>query len=99
MTDKQNTDDENQKPMTHEDYQIPGTNMFNFSKWSRENIPKPPHKYKVGDCVTVTLTVEIFELHHDCDGTALYKVDQLGYGHTLDDDYARLATQDEMDNM
>ena len=93
-----NTNDEDQKRLFSEDYRIDGTNMFNLSKWSRENIPKPPHKYKVGDIVTVTVTAEITELHHDCDGTALYKLDGHGTGYTLDDSYARPATKDEIDN-
>jgi hypothetical protein len=94
------TDNDNQekKPFDHPDYKI-GENAFNWSKWSRENIPKPPHKYKVGDFVTVTLTVEVLSLHYDVDGTPLYKLDTLGAGWNDDDDYMRPATQDEIDNV
>lgn len=68
------------KPLDHEDYRIPGTNMFNFSKYSRENIPKDPPRLKVGDKVVFTLETEISEVGEDCDGTTLYSADMIGGG-------------------
>jgi len=62
------------------DYIIPGTNLINFTAYSHENIPKPPHKYKVGDTVKITIETEITELHFDCDGTPLYSLVNLGHG-------------------
>lgn len=69
---------------TLEDYRIPGTNLLNFSAYSRENIPKLPHKHKVGDIVKYTAVCEITELHNDCDGTALYVLDNQHYGVSED---------------
>ena len=63
-----------------ERYRILGTNMFSFSRWSRENEPKPPPKYKVGDIVMLTRESKIVLVGEDCDGTALYGLDNLGFG-------------------
>jgi hypothetical protein len=41
------------KPLDHPDYRVPGTDLLNLSKWSRENDPKPPHKFPIGQVVTV----------------------------------------------
>ena len=54
--------------------------MFNWSKYSRENIPKPPPKFKVGDSVRVTFDAEIISVGSDCDGTPLYELDHGGFG-------------------
>ena len=68
------------KLLDHEDYRIPGTNDFNFSKWSRENDLKDPPKLKVGDKVIFTLETEIIAIGQDCDGTVLYSADMIGDG-------------------
>lgn len=44
------------KALEHPDYRIEGTNIVNYTKWSRENIPKPPHKYPIGTVVKTTLS-------------------------------------------
>jgi len=61
-------------------YLIPGTNIFLLSKWSRENEPKNPPKYKVGDRVIVTIETDVVALEEDCDGTPLYELRNLGHG-------------------
>ncbi len=61
-----------------ENYIILGTNIINFSKYSRENIPKPSPKFKVGDKVVFTIETEITEIGNDCDGTVLYGAYMLG---------------------
>lgn len=61
-------------------YRIEGTDWINFSKWSRENIPKGDHAFKVGDVVTLTVTVEVLSLQRDCDGTPLYELSRVGSG-------------------
>jgi len=66
--------------ITDERYRILGTNAFNFSKWSRENEPKPPPKHKVGDVVRITSIQEIISIGKDCDGTVLYGLTNLGFG-------------------
>lgn len=66
-----------------ERYRIPlpnGGYAINLSKWSRENVPKPPPKYKVGDVVIYTTETEIVQVYSDCDGTPLYQVAANGYG-------------------
>jgi hypothetical protein len=74
------------KPLNHSDYLIEGTEILNFTKWSRENIPKPDHKIPVGTLVEVKFDSWFGEgacwkvharlwvvLHgRDCDGTPLY---------------------------
>src|SRR5580692_6088410 len=76
-----------QKTLDHPDYQIqPG--IVNFSKWSRENIPKPPHGIPLGTlieikydewlgegaCMKVHARLFVLAHHFDCDGTALYSL-------------------------
>lgn len=61
-----------QKPLDHPDYRVPGTNLINASKWSRENIPKPPPAFKVGDRVLAEVTVH--KVYEDCDGTPLFAI-------------------------
>ena len=73
-----------EKPLDHEDYRIPGTNMSNFSKWSRENIPKAPPSLSTGDKVIFTLETEITKVGEDCDGTTLYTADMIGGGWSED---------------
>jgi hypothetical protein len=63
-----------------EKYRIPGTNIFNFTAYSRENIPKPPPSLKVGDKVCFCIETEITDVGRDCDGTALYGADMIGWG-------------------
>lgn len=95
--DNENKDNEQseQKPFNHPDYEVaPG--IFNFAKWSRENIPKPPHKFKVGDVVVITITTEVVATGFDCDGTPLYNLGMLGFGWS--EDGMRLATDEEADN-
>lgn len=75
-------------------YRIPGTNMFNFSAWSRDNEPKEPPRYKVGDVVVITLTREITAVGNDCDGTVLYGLDGMGFG--WNEDIMRPATDEEI---
>ena len=70
-------------PLDNPRYRIPlqgGGYILNFTKWSRENEPKTPHKYKVGDTLILTTEVEVKSLHFDCDGTALYELYNLGPG-------------------
>ena len=59
---------------------LSGAKIFNFSKYSRENIPKPKPKYKVGDTVILKTEREIVRVGHDCDGTPLYELDNIGFG-------------------
>lgn len=72
------------KSFDHEDYRIPGTNGFNLSKWSRENVSKPPPRYKVGDYVVIVVSYEITQVYEDCDGTPIYELDSR-YGGYSDD--------------
>lgn len=60
------------KPLDHPDYLIEGTSILNFSKWSRENIPKSPPAFAVGDRVLVPAVVR--KVYQDCDGTPLFAV-------------------------
>lgn len=54
--------------------------LFNFSKWSRENVPKPPPQFAVGDTVIFTIETTITHVGADCDGTTLYGADMIGFG-------------------
>ena len=54
--------------------------IFNWSRWSRENIPKPAPMLRVGDKVRFTLETEITKVGQDCDGTTLYAADMIGFG-------------------
>ena len=54
--------------------------LLNWSHYSRDNIPKPPAKYKVGDTVRFAVDTEILSIGKDCDGTVLYELDMLGHG-------------------
>jgi hypothetical protein len=54
--------------------------ILNWTKYSRENIPKPLPKYKVGDEVILTTRREIMSVGKDCDGTPLYELDNIGFG-------------------
>lgn len=69
------------KPLDHPDYLIPGTNILNFSRWSRENEPKDPSPFKIGDEVYVLCCAEVVRIYEDCDGTPLHALDngQKGY--------------------
>jgi hypothetical protein len=61
------------KPIDHPDYEFaPG--CFNLSKWSRENIPKPKPKFKLGDKVVLTTPLTITKIGKDCDGSTLYSL-------------------------
>lgn len=74
------------KSLDHADYNIAGTNIQNFSKWSRENIPKPDHQIPIGTLVEVKFDewfgdgacwkvhARLWVVSHDrdCDGTPLY---------------------------
>jgi hypothetical protein len=71
--------------MDDERYRIPGTNMFNLSKWSRENVPKSPPRYKVGDVVVHVTDDEVLRVFEDCDGTPLYELARGGSG--ISDDW------------
>lgn len=78
-------------------YKIPGTNMINFSMWSRENEPKGDHQYAVGDVVVLMRVCEIEKLGRDCDGTPLYWLsDGLGGGYS--EQSLRPATEEEASN-
>jgi len=68
------------KEFISEEYRIPGTNAYNWSKYSRENIPKPKPLFKVGDMVILTTEVEIISIGKDCDSTVLYELDGMGFG-------------------
>lgn len=46
--------------------------MFNFSAWSRDNIPKGEPKFKVGDRVVLTIPLYVQWVGEDCDGTPLF---------------------------
>lgn len=54
--------------------------FLNWSKYSRENIPKKTPKFKVGDNVILTTEREITQVGQDCDGTTLYGLDNIGFG-------------------
>lgn len=59
------------KPLNHPDYEIaPG--VYNLSAWSRENEPKGPPRFKVGDRVRFTDTLYVHRVGQDCDGTPLF---------------------------
>jgi len=62
----------NGKPLNHPDYRIERTRLYSFSRWSRENVPKPPPAHKVGDRVLVELVVH--KVYDDCDGTPLFAI-------------------------
>ncbi|MGA2669976.1 MAG: hypothetical protein ABSF21_00945 [Dehalococcoidia bacterium] len=68
------------KKFESEEYRIPGTNIYDWSKYSRENIVKSPPRFKVGDSVIFTIKTEVLRVYQDCDGTPLYEVDMLGNG-------------------
>jgi hypothetical protein len=71
------------KALDSPEYRIPlqdGNYALNMSKWSRENVPKSPPKFKVGDEVVYTVKTEILRVYADCDGTTLYQIDENGYG-------------------
>jgi len=73
------------KAMDDERYRIPlsdNSYAINISKWSRENEPKDPPKYKVGDMVKFVLDteVEVLQVYEDCDGTPLYELEMVGLG-------------------
>ena len=54
-------------------YQIaPG--IFNFTAWSRENIPKGEPRFKVGQKVRFIEPLYIHHVGQDCDGTPLFAV-------------------------
>jgi len=59
---------------------IPGTDMFSLSRWLRENEPKLPSTWKVGDHVVLVIPVEITDVYEDCDGTPLYRLSMCGDG-------------------
>jgi hypothetical protein len=63
----------------NERYKI-GKNAFNFTQYSRKNIPKDPPKLKIGDKVLFTIETEIISIGKDCDGTVLYEADMIGDG-------------------
>ena len=83
-------------PMDDERYRIPGTNTFNLSAWSRENEPKAPPQFKLGDIVVFTTTAEITRVYQDVDGTPLYSLDIQPHGHN--EESIRPATEEEKDN-
>lgn len=60
------------KSLNDPEYRIPGTNIVSFSRWSRENVPKPPPAHKIGDRVLVELLVH--KSYEDCDGTPLFAI-------------------------
>lgn len=51
------------KSLDHPDYRIPGTNWASLSKWSRENIPKPPHGIPLGSVVEIDCDLDESYLH------------------------------------
>ena len=63
-----------------ERYTIPGTNIVNWSAYSRENIPKDPPRFQVDDKVVFTCETEITVVGQDCDGTVLLSADMIGHG-------------------
>jgi hypothetical protein len=73
-----------------------GRRILNWTAYSRENIPKPDHRFAVGDIVTVTFTTEIDRLTRDCDGAPLYSL--LNLGHGFGEECIRLATEEEKEN-
>lgn len=81
-------------PMTDERYRIPGLNAFSMSAWSRENEPKEPPRYKVGDVVVLTVTTEVTRVFEDCDGTPLYSFEN-GLRNMSDRGQIRPATDEE----
>lgn len=54
--------------------------IFSFSKYSRENIPKDPPKFRVGDAVRVVVETDVTSVGEDCDGTPLYGLRNHGFG-------------------
>lgn len=77
-------------------YLIPGTNMFNLSKWTRENEPQADHQFTVGDVVVLTVVTEVTKLTRDVDGTPLYRL-SVAEGLWSEGDI-RKATDEEADN-
>lgn len=71
---------EEKKPMNHPDYECWPGGPFNLSKWSRENEPKPPPSYAVGDYVRLTVVTRVEKVYQDCDGTPLYALEIGGAG-------------------
>lgn len=49
----------------------------NFTAYSRENISKKAHKYKIGDEVVVRVHRVVAALQRDCDGEPLYGFEDL----------------------
>lgn len=84
-------------PMTDERYRIPGLNAFSMSAWSRDNEPKEPPRFKVGDIVAITIITEVTKVFNDCDGTPLYSLDGIGHGYSDHNDI-RPATDEEKQN-
>lgn len=98
MADDNNELDYNLKlPLAHERYRLEGLNAFSLSRWSKENEYHEPHRFKVGDIVRLTITCEVTNLVEDCDGTALYTLDNDMHG-VPDNDDIRLATDEEKEN-
>lgn len=100
MNDDQNPQEQPQKPqITDEDiarYTIPGTNVFNLTRWVRENTEYPPPKFKVGDVVVFTVITEITGVGKDCDGSILYSAEMIGHG--WGEENFREATEEESKN-
>jgi len=59
---------------------IPGTDMFSLSRWLRENEPKPPPAWKVGDHVVLVIPAEVLAVCEDCDGTPVYRLSPGSHG-------------------
>jgi hypothetical protein len=73
------------KDLNHPDYVIATDEgqptLLNFSKWSRENVPKEPPRFKIGDEVVVRL--QVCKVTKDCDGTPLFVLCGTGEGNLL----------------
>jgi len=48
--------------------------ITNFTAWSRDNIPKGPPRFKVGDRVRFLESLWILYVGEDCDGEPLFSV-------------------------
>lgn len=93
---EENNDQNLKLPIEDERYRVAGLNAFSFSKWSKDNLPKQPARFKVGDVVAVTIITEITKVYEDCDGTPLYAFDK--FTGWPDDGSIRPATDEELNS-
>jgi len=76
-------------------YLIPGTDIFNFTAWSRDNIPKDPPRRCVGDRVKVVIETTITAVGQDCCGSILYGLDRTDFSPNGWDEDSLLDTVEQ----